>query len=454
MDNIIGIVFLFSFFGIIGIFLFYFIKVYFSPKKLDQIADMLKGKQFGPAIKRLIAYIEEHDRDIYAHFLLAEAYRLQDQKTEAVMAYRRVIKLGTFTPIVQENIVRSRLANLLFDLKNMDDAKKEFLILTQLDPANSDHYYKLAILHKDAGIQDKALQFFKKCTRINQGHAKAHMEEGILLFKISDIIDAKQSLTQAIKLTPTLYEAHFYLAYCLKQQKEYEWALKEFQISMQDESLKPKAFLGRALCFMEYENYTQAIYECEKGLKYTQKRSETELNLKYLLASAAEHKRDLYTSVGYWEEIISVDPKFKDVQDKLKKYQDLRTEDVIKDFLIANPTKFEAMCKSVVEVMGLKTNEVHIVSDTELYALVVDNDIRWKNVSASQYLFYVYRITDQISETVLRTLYEKMKTMNATKCYCVTAGSFNSQATQFASSRQIELIDHTVLLKYLKGVIE
>ena len=452
MDDIISIILICSIFSIIGIFIFYLVKIYFAPKKLEQIADMIKLRQITPAIKRLVSYIEEHERDIYAHFLLAEAYRIQERKSDAILEYKKIIRLGTFDNQVREEVVRSRLANLLFDIKSLDDAKKEFLILTKLDPTNADNYYKVALLFKTAGIHDKAINYFQQCVRINPGHAKAHLEQGILLFLISNIPDAKHALVQAVKLDSSLSEAHYYLGNCLKQQKEFDWAIKEYDIAMQDRNLKGRCHMGKGMCMIDADNHTHAMLEFEKGLEFAQKGSEVEFNLKYLIASCAEIKRDLYTAIRYWEDIHSVNARFKDVAQKLKNYEDLRTEDSVKDFLIANAVRFEQICKLIIESMNFKIVDFNIVNDTELHAMVTDSDFRWKNTKVSNYLVYIFRVTEPISEQHLRKMYEDMKAHNATKGYCFTTSSFNPQAEIFSQTRPVELIDKTALISYLKKV--
>ena len=65
-------------FIIATIFGLYFFHIFIVPKKIEEIAKMIENGQTGTAIKKLNEMLEKDDRDSYAHYLLAKAYKLEN----------------------------------------------------------------------------------------------------------------------------------------------------------------------------------------------------------------------------------------------------------------------------------------------------------------------------------------------------------------------------------------
>ena len=79
-----------------AIIVLYFLSVYVFPKKIEEIQGMIDAGQAKLAIKRLTDILEKDDRNPYAHYLLAEAYRADGNSQFAILEYRQVLKFGRF----------------------------------------------------------------------------------------------------------------------------------------------------------------------------------------------------------------------------------------------------------------------------------------------------------------------------------------------------------------------
>lgn len=452
MDDLISIVLIIGILGVVGVFVYYVVKTYVMPRRIEELAELMKAGHLGPVIKKLQLMIEENDRDPYLHFLLAEAYFQQKDFARATMEYRQVIKIGKFSPKVREEAVRSKLAKIYMTNKNYDEAKKEFLILTRLDPTNGDNFYQVGYLFETAGLSDKALPYYKQAVKITRNHADAHYHIGMLEYNVNNIHEAKISLTEAVKLNPQMFQAHYYLGLCLKNQKDYDWAIKEFDIALKDDSIKGRAYLGKGLCLMEKEQLPLAIAELEKGIQVAQKGSELELNLRYAMGACAEKKRDFHTAISNWERIMDVNSKFRDVAQKLQMYEEFRTDDTIKDFMIASPAKFELQARAIVEGMNFKVVDLQVINDSEVHILCTEEEGNWRNTKKSHRLIYIYRTTDMIPERNVRQMHEDMRSKGANKGICMTTGEFSTQAQQFIQSRPIELMDRKQIISLLRAI--
>ncbi|MBV6493317.1 MAG: hypothetical protein LDLANPLL_01333 [Turneriella sp.] len=452
MDDLISILLGAGILGVVGIFGYYVIRTYLIPKRVEELAEMIRQGHVGPAISKLTKMIEENDRDSYLHFLLGEAYFKQNDLQGAATEYRQVIKLSKWSPQVKEAVVRSRIAKIYMQNRNYDEAKKEYLILTRLDGTNHENYYQVGILFETAGLSDKALPYFKQSAKLKPTHADSFLHIGTTEYHFGNLNDAKLALTEAVKLNGNLHSAHYYLGMCLKNQKDYDWAIKEFELASKDENLKGKALLAKGLSLMEKGQLPTAQIELEKGLMVAPKGGDLELNLRYAIGACAERKRDFHTAIANWERIIDVNAKFRDVQDKLKAYDEFRTDDTIKDFMIAPPGKFEAQTRAIIEALSYKIVDLNVIDDSEVHILATEEEGTRRSTKKSNRLIYVLRTTELIPERTVRALHEEMRAKGANKGICISTSDFSSQAQAFIQSRPIELYDRKQLIALLRAI--
>jgi len=452
MDDLVSILLLGGIIGVVGIFAYYVVRTYLVPKRVEELAEMIRQGHVGPAISKLNKLIEENERDPYLHFLLGEALLKQNDMQAAAAEFRQVIKIGKWGGQVKEASVRSRLAKIYMQNRNYDEAKKEYLILTRLDGANNENFYQVGVLFETAGLNDKALPYFKQSAKLKPNHADSYLHIGTIEYQVGNLSDAKLALTEAVKLNGALHTAHYYLGMCLKNQKDYDWAIKEFELASKDENLKGRSLLAKGLCLMEKGQLPTAQIELEKGLLTAPKGSDLELNLRYAIAACAERKRDFHTAIANWERVLDVNPKFRDVQDKLKAYEEFRTDDTIKDFMIAPPGKFEAQTRAIVETLSYKIVDLNVVDDSEVHILATEEEGNRRNAKKSNRLIYILRTTDMIPERTVRQLHEEMRTKGANKGVCISTSEFSSQAQAFIQSRPIELYDRKQLIALLRAI--
>ena len=409
--------------------------------------ELLKKKE--ESIKQYNELLEKNDRDSYAHYLLAEAYLSEKNVQYAIMEYRQVLKIGKFDHNVREINVRKKLAAIYKERNALEEAKKEYLILTQIDPVNYENYYALGVIYFDAGMYDKASSYLKKSISINKKHDQSYFYLGQTMYRLGKFKDAKQLLADAVKIDNSNYKAHYFLGLVLRQMDDLEWAIKEFEIAERSDELKVRSYLAKGTCFLQREQYPRAIIEFEKGLKYAKSGSDSELNLRYYLAGAQERMRDLGSAISNWESIVKVKKNFKDVEEKLKSYSDFRQDDSIKDFLTAGLAQFEHICRKMVEGIGYTINDIEIhEDDVEIVALEPEG--KYRNLRRNNWIIKILRSTDSITDILLRKLYATMKARKATRIVVISTGTYSKTAIEFANTRPIDLLGTTELLSFLK----
>ncbi|MCX7678353.1 MAG: tetratricopeptide repeat protein, partial [Spirochaetes bacterium] len=445
-------IFLFAILIVLTIIILYVLSTYVFPRKIEEIANLIESGQTKLAIRKLLEIIEKDDRNAYAHYLLAEAYLKENNIQYAILEYRQVLKLAKFDDKVNEVTTRLKLAKIYLERKSVDEARKEFLILTKIDPTNYIPFYELGLIYFNADQHEKAAPYFKKAIALNKEHTLSYYYLGQIFYRMGLFQDAKQMFLEAIKRDQMHYRSHYFLGLVLRQLGDYEWAIKEFEIAQKDEDIKLKCFLAKGTCYLEREALPKAIIEFERGLKFAKRGSDTELNLRYFLADAQEKMRDLHSAIANWEKIYEVNRNFRDVQEKLKSYAEFRQDDRIKDFMIAGLSQFEHLCRKIVESMGLTILDVNIISDTDIEILATETEGKWRNTRRTNRIVRIIRTTDTISDKLLRGIHEAMKPKNATRAIIITTGEFSQSAIDFSNTRPIELLGKTDLIRLLKNV--
>lgn len=434
---------------ILGLYVF---STYFFPRRLDEIAEMIKKGQTKLAIRKLDELLVKEDRNPYAHFLLAEAHRHDKNHQYAILEYNQVLKLGSFTDRVNETDVRTKLAYTLKQVNRINDAKKEFMILTQLDPSNYKNYHELGMLFFNAGVLDKSLDYLKKASTLNNTQPEIFYYLGQIQYRTGNNKDAKNSFLNTIKLDSANSKAHYFLGLVLRSEADYEWAVKEFEIAQKSDELRTKCFLAKGSCYLEMDQFPKSIVEFERGLKISRKGSETELNIRYYLASAHEKMRDMQSAIEQWEKIYEQKKNFRDVESKLRQNSEFRQDDRIKDFMIASLSNFEHLSRKIVESMGFDVNELKVLRDTEIEVFAIEKDDNRRNTRRIYRVIHILRTTSSVTDGYLRNLYDTMKSKNAQRVMVITTGDFSQAALDYSNTRPIELYSKSKLIEILKKV--
>jgi restriction endonuclease Mrr len=150
--------------------------------------------------------------------------------------------------------------------------------------------------------------------------------------------------------------------------------------------------------------------------------------------------------------IEKLKPGFRDVRDKLKQYQEFRTDDAIKDLMIASSAQFEAIARSMLEGMGMHISSLRLVGDAAVEALTSESETNKRMMRKAYTLILIQREMNALAERHVREFHESMREKNASRGIIMTTGEVTPQALSFASSRPIEIYDSAKLADALKGV--
>ncbi|MBP3772991.1 MAG: tetratricopeptide repeat protein [Treponema sp.] len=425
--------------GFLGVFV---IKSLAAPKKLDAINRLIKQQKYTAAQKAAKSLIAKDPHDYHAHYYLGKAY-LADHKNElALMEFKSVAQNAIFDAQLPEIEFRKQLSQLYLKFNQLDDALKEFLLLTRLEPTNSENFYNCGKIYEQQNNAESALGFYQKAIKFNKKHIKAWSGMGMLLFRAKQFNEAKKAIDYALKLSPETFSTYYYLGKIQKESKEYSAAVKSFEKACRDPEFKQRALLERGSCYMLANSIDNAQLEFEKALKASKdERSQETLYARYFLASCYEKNRKIDKAIEQWQIISKINRGFRDVQSKLTEYKDLQSNDSLKEFLTSSNAEFLEICKKA--AMAGFSMAAQTAEETKWGCQIIATEQKkddWMNMRKQLFLLNFYRITDPIEDAEVRRTLDFAKSKNCVKAYACTSSEFTTTAIRFAENRPIELV--------------
>lgn len=436
----------------IAVITVFIMKSVLAPKKLATVANFQKQGKHNSAIRIAKQILEKEPRNAEAHYLLANSYKAENKSEIALMELKKVNELGSFGGYCKENEFRLIIAELYDQFNQPEEALKEYVMLIKLMPTVGEYYFKAGKLFERRNKVEKAAQYYRKAIQLNPLLSNAHYSLGFILFKAKKNVEAKSEFEAALKYKADLYAANFYLGKLLKNNHDYIPALLSFEKASRDQEYKVKSLIERGACYMSLKSYDKAIIELERGIKLTTNASSPEtLYARYFLAACHENERDFENAIDQWEEIYAKKPNFRDVAEKLSQYQELRSDDRMKDFLTSGNSEFQEICKALTNLMSLNITDLSDMTNG-CQIIAVDGDTKWRGARKMPKLIWYLRIPEMVPDTTVRAIHEKMKALNVTRSIIVVSTNFTRKAQEYAESRPIDLIGKELLQKNLKEV--
>jgi Tfp pilus assembly protein PilF len=434
----------------IGIATLYIVRNLVSPQKVSRVEQLLKQNKPAAAIKVGKQLLARDQRNPELHYLMGRAYQMDNRAELALMEYRMVNQIGIFDGTIPEVTFRRQLAELFRKYNQPEEALKEYLLLVQKDPNNADTYYQIGRLFEDRNKGAKAVNYYRKAIELRPGHGLAYLQLGLLLYRGKRFNDARQYLEKALRYEPEHYEAYYFVGRIQKENKDYAAALQSFEWSAKSPEYKVRSLIERGTSYMEMNNLERAVPELERAIAQIAAPDEPDaLWAHYFLATCYERLRKIERAIEHWEAVYKQKPGFQDVSEKLSQYQELRQDDIVKDFLTASQAQFRDMCRVATEAMGMTVQSMGDEKDG-VTIIAVEAKTNWRTTKAMPNLLRFVRVAEPIDEATVRQTYEEMRTQNITRAKIIASTTFSRMALDYAESRPIELYNKDHLQKLLK----
>jgi tetratricopeptide (TPR) repeat protein len=427
------------------------VKMIVAPKRTAHLAQLYKQGRHSQVIKNAKQILAKEPRSTDAHYFLGMSYLGENKPELALMELKHVDEIGLFEGQVSELPFRKTIAELYLRFNQLDEAQKEYLLLINLEPEEPEHYYQAGKLFELRNAPDKAVKYYRKTIDMDKRHADSYARLGSILFRAKRLPEAREALEQAVKLQPGNAAACFSLGKIYKESKDFQTALGYYEKAAKDQEFKLKALMDRGACLIGMGDLVRAQAELERAVKMSTEESSNEtIFTRYLLAYCYEQDKKYDEAIAQWEKINAKKPNFRDVPAKLAQYQDLRNDDHMKDYLTSGGDDFVALCRGIIEKMGLQVLDANFL-ENGLEMLAGESTAKWRNTKKLPSVFWFLQETDTVEESVVRTLHEKVKGGNFNRGILIVSATISRGAKEFAESRPIDLVDKDKLQNLLSG---
>lgn len=429
-----------------GVSIFIFKNVLF-PSKLDGVPRLLKEGKIQAAQRCSKAIISKNPRNYVAHYYLGRAYIMDNKHELAFMEFKTVNQNALFNGEIPEAEFRKEMAVLYRRFNQPQEALKEYLLLTKLEPNNTDHSFKAAELYEETGNAKLAMGFYQKTILSDRKNAKAYTAAGRLLFRNKNFTQAKQALESSIKLNPENCENYYYLGKVYRETKDLSTAVKLLEKAERSPDFKQKALVEKGICLMMADQTDKAMDSFERAINNTKdpKNQET-LYARYFLGVCCEKNRKIEKAIEQWEIVFKINSKFKDVGTKLSQYKELETNDGIKEYLTANNAQFNELCKKIAAAgYNLVCQKIEATKFGCQMIATEEKKESWMNAKQQFILCQFYRSTEPLEDSVVRRMADTLKAKNYTKGLIFTCSDFTPSAHSFTEGRPIVLISKDIL---------
>lgn len=435
----------------IAVVAFFLMRSILVPKRVESLRTLLRQNKTQAVIKAAKQMIAKDTRNADAHYLLGLAYDQENKQELALMELKTVNQIGNFDGLVEEVPFRQKIAELYAKFNQPEEALKEYLLLLKRDPNKAEYYFCVGRIFEDRNRSDKAARYYRKTCELDPRNAEARARLGLLLYRSKRSVEARAELDAAVRLQPENHEAWYYIGKILKDSRDCIAAMSAFEKSSREPGLKVKSLIERGGCLITIGSLDRAVSELERAAKLADEGSAESLYARYFLSHCYEKMRRIEQAVEEWEFIYSKKPNFRDVAEKLSKYQDLRTDDRMKDYLTLGRDQFLEVCKRLTEALGLNVRDVRGV-DNGAEVVAVESTSKWRNARAMPKLIRYLRVADIIDESTVRGTHEEMRKQGITRGLIVTSSNFSRLAQDYAENRPVDLYAKDKLQSLLQQI--
>jgi tetratricopeptide (TPR) repeat protein len=162
-----------------------------------------------------------------------EKFGLQRVRKRKVKDLEKYGQLNLFSGarIVKLNQLSTFEEALLHDdAHNLSLAKELYLKAIEEGDSMADAYCNLGIIESEQGNRIKAIDYFTRALKAEPRHYEAHYNLANLYAEAGDLNLAKFHYGIAIEIEPTFYNGYFNLGLTLAKNKEYQEAIKIFNM--------------------------------------------------------------------------------------------------------------------------------------------------------------------------------------------------------------------------------
>jgi tetratricopeptide (TPR) repeat protein len=413
---------------------------------------MIDNNKIDEAIEKLLKIISKDKNNGRAHYYLGIAFDKKEDVNSAIAEYNICLRNAGFVSESEQLYIHSRLADLYYKIKKYDEALGEYLYLSKKFPNDPYFLTQVGEIFFEKKSFGNAASYYKKALQLDDKNPVAHYNIGRIYYISKLYRDAERHFLRTLELQNNFYDAAYYLGLINQQLGKPKIAIDYFSKGVYSTKFKGESLYQIASILHSTKDYNNAIKFYIKAIANL-KENELILEAKYDLSLCYETIKDIDNALKLWNELYLINKNYKDVEKKLNIYSELSIDDKYKEYIISKSEDFKTIATKILATMNFKVLEIMDFGKI-VYVVGIPMHSQEMVTTKKENNFFVF-IRDSQTEILLedvQLMKDKMVKNNCSKMHIIYPGEFSPEIIDFASSRQINLINKNVLIALLKSI--
>lgn len=304
---------------ILGVIIYYIF--YIAPKMdpLKKAESFASQNMTGEAILEYKKAIERNPDDFTIHYKIAIIYLGIDEIDQAVIHLERILELNKFNYEVDKVDIQKKLASAYTLREEYDKSFRIYIDILKSSPADIDSLYHVAFMSLGQEEFDIAQKYFSKLIKLKNSDFDILFGAGICNYQTGNFSESINYFKQASALNPNSDINNLALAFAMQKKSDFKQSL-QFISRIIDRETDPETFFiakrFQAFTMIQARKFEDAIRAFEDMLTQAKANENTEaimLTL-YDLGFASVKADRSNRAYDYWNELYSMDKKYKNVQ--------------------------------------------------------------------------------------------------------------------------------------------
>jgi tetratricopeptide (TPR) repeat protein len=421
------------------------------PARIRKAEEYLENDDYVMASSIVKEILEKKKDYIPARYLRARILIKQKQYLLAISELNGILALPEFKGYVKEVDIHYKLAELYAETKQWVKEIEEYKIILSFNPEDVKANHRVGhTLYKQKRYKE-AKTHLSKALDLNPTLSDCHLPLGVSSYHLSEFTEAEEAFLNVLRKSQFSPEANYYLGLIYKGKKDYDAALKMFDNSKRDNKFYIKSVFALGSIYFEKGEYKKAIEILESGANSLKKgKDDDSLAYRYLLAECYEMENRIYDAIGQWEQIEKVNPSYRSTKLKLSDYNIILNNENLKTLFTSSLDELQPLIYEIISRLNY-----NIVSQKE----VSTNEYMYKaynikRINEPPVLIYFNRTTREITEGQILEFQKKVVSEKCRSGIYLTTSKYSIKAKTAASSKMIELLESSFLIKSIEKIGE
>ncbi|MGL5955096.1 MAG: tetratricopeptide repeat protein [Brevinema sp.] len=425
----------------------YFIVI--VPTRETHLKELLATSQFSDAEIFLQNILRKEPHNLKIAFKLAELYWETEDYHQAINTYEHL--LTKKLPYSIRQTVLFRMANWYKRQKQYPYAKERITELLDSDPHNFDYLCLLADIYFETQYYHESITLYKKALSINKHNLHCWKRLGNSYFYQRQYTDAYKAFAYAVNIDPKDPELWYQSAETCRLSNDHDKALS-FYIRTEQFPQSQYSLLAILKIAEIYRNknsqqlYTQYLEKAQTIIQHNIDKNldqNTILDVYYQLGECYLNNNHLELALKEWEQILKIDPGYKNTSELFNSYSTSRIHDFFKDLLTTQGEDLTDILLEFVKSLGYTIDSIQHFGEYAINIYASENSSKWRDIRRRKTIIAFWCSTDPIPNDIILRLSSTKNTHDISQIYIISAGPILSEMRQLLSKKSIDVFDQT-----------